>query len=49
MSSEARDAQLQVAVAELVVFDVVDDASAGLEAASSAPKDAEDYGKSRRS
>eukprot|EP00904_Undaria_pinnatifida_P012539 jgi/Undpi1/8415/HiC_scaffold_25.g10883.m1 len=39
MTSEARDAQLQVALAELVVFDVVDCASAGHEASRSAPKD----------
>ena len=48
MTSEARDAQLQVALAELVVFDVVDCASAGHEASRSAPKDyaSENEGKS---
>ena len=47
MTSAARDAQLQVALAELVVFDVVDCASAGHEARRSAPKDsaAENEGK----
>ena len=43
MTGEVRDVQLQVALAALVVFDVVDDAaSAGFDEANSAPKDAGD-------